>query len=213
MPDSQPANLDLTHACPRTLNIGTWNVRSISGKELELVDEVKRYKIDILGITETKKKGQGIQNLGSHTLIYSGVNTNERARAGVAVLLTNNIYDMVDFNFVNERLLEVNAEFKHRNIKIIVGYGPNEDAAKEEREEFYQQLQTVIDNTKANQEILILGDMNARVGNKNDSHCGVIGKEGESVETPNGDMLLDLCIRNNLKIANTFFKHKDIYIN
>ena len=63
------------------MNIGTWNTRSINGKEIELVNEVKKYKIDILGITEIKKNGQGIENLGSHTLVYSGVNPNERARA------------------------------------------------------------------------------------------------------------------------------------
>ena len=200
-----------THARPRITSIATWNIRSINGKEVELVEEVKKYKIDILGVTETKKKGQGVQNLGSHTLIYSGVNANERARAGVAILLTNNIFESCDYNFVNERLLETNIEFKHKHIKVIVGYGPNEDAAKEVREEFYQQLQTVIDNVKANQEIIILGDLNARVGNKKDNYFGVIGREGENVESPNGEMLLDICIRNNLKIANTFFKHKNIH--
>ena len=193
------------------MNIGTWNVRAINGKDLELVKEAKKYNVQVLGVTETKKKGQGVVDLGSHKLIYSGINTMERARAGVAILLTNDIYETADFNYINERLLEVNAEFKNKNMKIIVGYGPNEDASKEDREEFYKQLQIIIDNTKTNQEILILGDLNARVGNKKDSYYGVIGKEGESIESPNGELLLDLCIRNNLKIANTFFKHKDIH--
>ena len=48
-----------THACKRTMRIGTWNVRSINGKEVELIDEIKKYRINILGVTETKKKGQG----------------------------------------------------------------------------------------------------------------------------------------------------------
>lgn len=193
------------------MNFGTWNVRAINGKEIELLEEAKKYNIKVLGVTETKKKGQGVINLGSHKLIYSGVNTMERAKAGVALLLTNDIYETCDYNYVNERLLEVNTEFKHRSIKIIIGYGPNEDASKEDREEFYEQLQIIIDSTKPKQEILILGDLNAKVGNKKDSYFGVIGKEGESVESPNGELLLDLCIRNNLKIANTFFKHKDIH--
>ena len=53
------------------MSIGTWNVRSIKGKEVELVNEVKKYKVDKLGITETKKKGRGVENLGSRKLIYS----------------------------------------------------------------------------------------------------------------------------------------------
>ena len=64
---------------------------------------------------------------------------------------------------------------------------------------------------KANQEILILGDLNARVGNESENCYGVIGKEGENETSTNGEMLLDCCIRNNLKIANTFFKHKNIH--
>ena len=186
-------------------------MRAINGKEIELVSEVRKYKVDILGVTETKKKGQGVDNLGSHTLIYSGVNTNERARAGVALLLTNNIYETCDFNFISERLLEVNVQFENKNVKIIVAYGPNEDAAKEEKDNFYQQFQTIIDSTKPKQDTLILGDLNARVGNKYKNYFGAIGKEGESITTPNGEMLLDFCIRNNLKIANTFFCHKNIH--
>ena len=44
-----------------------------------------------------------------------------------------------------------------------------------------------------------------------ENYFGVIGKEGENSITPNGEMLLDFCIRNNLKIANTFFMHKNIH--
>ena len=154
--------------------------------EIGLVNEVKNYKIDILGITETKKKGQGTDNLGSHTLVFSGVNRNERARAGVALLLKNNLYELCDFNYINERLIEANIEFRSKNIKLIVGYGPNKDASKDEKEDFYDQLQIATDNTKRNQEIIILGDLNARVGNKYDKCFGAIGKEGENIESANG---------------------------
>ena len=149
--------------------IGTWNVQSLRGKEVELVEEVKKYKIDILGITETKKKGQGVEDLGSHKLIYSGV-IGERARAGVALLVRNEVFEKLDFNVISERLLESNSEFEHKHIKIIVAYGPNEDASKEDKETFYNDLQQVVDNKRPNQEIMILGDLNARVGNKPE-HC------------------------------------------
>ncbi|KAK9702374.1 hypothetical protein QE152_g29991 [Popillia japonica] len=64
--------------------IGTWNIRSLTGKEHELVDEMEKVNMDVVGITETKKKGQGEINLkGGHRLIYSGVNHESRAREGV----------------------------------------------------------------------------------------------------------------------------------
>ena len=37
------------------LKIGTWNFRGINGKEMELVKEIGKIKLDILGITETEK--------------------------------------------------------------------------------------------------------------------------------------------------------------
>jgi hypothetical protein len=67
--------------------LATWNIRGLSGKENELIEECRKVKLDILGITETKKKGQGITEGGSgYYLIYSGVPTNERAKARVGCL-------------------------------------------------------------------------------------------------------------------------------
>ena len=194
------------------MRIGTWNVRGINGKDRELLEELNNYKVDILGITETKKKGHGHENLGNeHKIIFSGIDVKERAQAGVALIINNNLFENSDYNCVNDRLLEVNTELKDKNIKIIVAYGPNEDEAREKREEFYHQLQLILDKAKPTQEILILGDLNARVGNNQENCFGAIGKEGEIMKSPNGELLLDICMHNNLKIANTFFKHKLIH--
>ena len=36
--------------------VGTWNIRSIRGKEIELCNEFEKTNLDILVVTETKKK-------------------------------------------------------------------------------------------------------------------------------------------------------------
>jgi hypothetical protein len=36
------------------MKIDTWNVRSIAGKEIELVGGIKELNVKILGVTETK---------------------------------------------------------------------------------------------------------------------------------------------------------------
>lgn len=48
---------------------------------------MEKFKVDILAITETKKKAQGVENLGpNNTLIFSGVDF-ERAKEGVGLLI------------------------------------------------------------------------------------------------------------------------------
>lgn len=36
--------------------LGTWNIRCINGKENELINEIEKYKIGKLAITETTQK-------------------------------------------------------------------------------------------------------------------------------------------------------------
>jgi exonuclease III len=63
--------------------LATWNIRGLSGKENELVEECRKAKVDILGITETKKKGQGTTDArNGYYLIYSGVPTNGKSKSG-----------------------------------------------------------------------------------------------------------------------------------
>nr|CAH7761053.1 unnamed protein product [Callosobruchus chinensis] len=40
--------------------LATWNVREVSGKEVELSGEFDKARLNILGIVETKKKGKGL---------------------------------------------------------------------------------------------------------------------------------------------------------
>ena len=137
MPDSRTDPTMTLAMKIRTTKIGTWNLRSIKGKELELLGEIKKYNINILGITETKKKGQGHEDLGlGHKLIHSGVEFKDRAQAGVGLILTNEHFANSDYRCINERLLDVNIEFENKNIKIIVAYGPNEDEITEKEKNF-----------------------------------------------------------------------------
>ncbi|KAI3377376.1 hypothetical protein L3Q82_008565 [Scortum barcoo] len=64
----------------KTLAIGTWNVTSLGGKEPELVREVERYRLEIVGLTSTHSLGSGTQLLErGWTLHYSGVAQGEQA--------------------------------------------------------------------------------------------------------------------------------------
>lgn len=56
----------------KILKIGTWNIRSLNGKEHELIEEFEKAKLDIIAVTETKKKEQGMIELErGHLLLYT----------------------------------------------------------------------------------------------------------------------------------------------
>ena len=66
---------------------GCWNVRSMNGKEEELVAEMKKYRLEVLGVSETKVRGNGVKQIGDVVCVYSGVQEG-RAKGGVAILLS-----------------------------------------------------------------------------------------------------------------------------
>lgn len=52
---------------------------------------MEKMKLDLLGITETKKKGVGISKLPKDYVLYrAGVKENERARGGVGLIVHPN---------------------------------------------------------------------------------------------------------------------------
>ena len=68
------------------LRFGAWNIRRMRGRESELVDEMKKYRLEMLGVSETKARGSGKKAIGDVRCVSLGVQTG-RAIAGVAVLL------------------------------------------------------------------------------------------------------------------------------
>lgn len=60
---------------------------------------------------------------------------------------------------------------------LISVYGPTIQRTQEEKEQFYEQLGGVLDNA-GNDSVIVLGDLNARVGKDWISWPSVIGKHG-----------------------------------
>lgn len=64
------------------------NLHGINGKEQELVVNMEKAKIEIIALTETKKKGSRTQKLGNgDLLIYGRVELQNRAKVEVLSLI------------------------------------------------------------------------------------------------------------------------------
>ncbi|KAK0151704.1 hypothetical protein N1851_006989 [Merluccius polli] len=109
------------------LALGTWNVTSLVGKEPELVREVEKFRLDIVGLTSTHSKGSGTSLLErGWTLFHSGVATGERRRAGVAILIAPRLgASMLEFTPVDERVASRRLRVGGRILTVVCAYGPN----------------------------------------------------------------------------------------
>ena len=93
------------------------------------------------------------------------------------------------------------------NVMVIQVYAPTSNAEEAEVEQFYEDLQDLLELTPQKDVLFIIGDWNAKVGSQETP--GVTGKFGLGIQNEAGQRLTEFCQENALVIANTFFQqHK-----
>ena len=203
----------------RILKIGTWNVRTLfqEGKDTFVAREMVRYGIDILGVTEARWDNAGEARMASgHKVYYSGHQSIQPVHThGVAIILSKEAQkSLISWVPHGPRLMEAIFKTQESKIKmrIIVGYAPTNDALEENKDSFYNQLETVLDkNAKNNYLTLLLGDFNAKTGADNRGLETVMGTNGTGVMNENGEKFTDFCHAHNLVIGGSIFPHKEIH--
>ena len=107
----------------------------------------------------------------------------------------------------------------NNNLKVdmLSVYAPTLNRSEknhEIREKFYTKLDSIFRNISNRHIVIIAGDFNAKTDNasKNKIYQAAIGKYGNGQVNTNGTHLLNFSIINNLKLVNTFFKHKPTHI-
>ena len=87
-------------------------------------------------------------------------------------------------------------------------YAPTLQAETGVKEAFYRDLHN-LQNVDSKDELLILGDFNARVGRDFELRRGVLGRHGTGNCNDNGRLLLEFCSEHQLVVTNTLFQEKD----
>ncbi|KAF2898272.1 hypothetical protein ILUMI_07903 [Ignelater luminosus] len=86
---------------------------------------------------------------------------------------------------------------------------PTCDLYTEIKDIFYQDFALVLSRIKPQQDIIIAGDLNARVKSREDDD--VVGRFAENIEDDSGEQFIELFKQYKLKLTNTDFAHKDIH--
>ena len=102
-------------------------------------------------------------------------------------------------------MISVHFQGKPFNITVIQVYAPTSNT--EEAEQFYEDLQDVLELKSKKDVLFIIGDWNAKVGSQETP--GVTGKFGLRMRNETGQRLIEFCQENAPVIANTLFQqHK-----
>ena len=207
---------------------------TVDRKASLMVQELKKYGVSVTGISETKWFGQAVYQVEGYTILHSGrsvpVESPLHRNEGVGIVLDPALAAAwkaagEDWSAVSSRV--VRARFKMGReqvdgartptyITVVSVYAPTFRAPVEEKEKFYSDLQDTLDGVSEQDLLLIVGDLNARVGStewggSSVSWPGVRGVHGAGKVNEAGAELLSFCALNELTIMNTHFKKNNIH--
>ena len=237
--------------CP--LRVGCWNMRTlvesegpietsvarpggrgvpVERKASLMVGELKRYGVNVTGISETKWFGQSVYDIEDFTIIHSGRHVPDEAplhrSEGVGIVLDTAMaaawreageeWKAVSPRVVRARL-KLSSDVRHPTymyMTIVSVYAPTFRSSAEEKERFYSDLQLTLDEVSQQDLLMLVGDFNARVGSEGpegnrDVWSGVRGPHGVGEMNEAGRDLLSFCALNELAIMNTCFEKKRIH--
>ena len=187
------------------------NLQEISDcrKTAIINNELSRLNVDIATLQETRLPDSGSIKEKEYTFYWHGKGSDERREHGVGFAVKNNLVRMIEpGSYGSERLLTIRLNTTDGPVTIISVYAPTLNYQAEEKDQFYEQLSDLVRSIPKEEQLFLLGDFNARVGNDNESWSSCLGKFGEGKMNENGQRLLELCTIHNLCITNSFFQTK-----
>ena len=156
------------------MNQGKWEV---------VKQEMARENIDNLGISELKWTGMGNFNSDDHYIYYCGQEA--LRRNGVAVIVNKRARNAVlGYSLKNNRMISVRFQGKRFSIAVIQVYASTTNSKEAEVEQFYEDLQDLLERTPKKGVLFIIGVWNAKAGSQ--KIPGVTGKFGLGVQNEQG---------------------------
>ncbi|VDO71833.1 unnamed protein product, partial [Schistosoma margrebowiei] len=201
-----------------TVYLGTWNVRTMwdTGRALQIAAEMRRYNLEVLGISETHWTQVGQQRLTSgELLLYSGhEEENAPHTQGVALMLSKQAQNaLIGWESHGPRIIKASFKTKKEGISmnIIQCYAPTNNYNEDAKDQFYDMLQSIIEKCPTKDLTILMGDFNAKVGTDNTGYEDIMGRHGLGERNENGERFANLCAFNKLVIGGTIFPHKRMH--
>ena len=179
----------------RNLRIGILNVRTLaqSGSLESLKMELKKYNLDVLGVQETRLEEQEI-DLGDHKLFLtdSWLSTAKVRPGGVGIAVTKTLASsIIEQVAVSERVAYVKFAAQRRaKLVVILCYAPTNEAEDLAKDNFWNQLSSLVSSLKQRERVCLVGDFNEEPGQQSDVNVPCRGPFGRGEENDNSEKLL-----------------------
>ena len=126
------------------------------GKQEIIKQGMARVNISILGISKLKWTGIGEINSDDHCIYYCGKES--LRRNGVALIVNKRVWNAVlGRNLKNDRMISVHLWDIPFNITVIQVYAPTSNTEEAEVEQFYEDLQDLLEQTPKKDVLFIMG--------------------------------------------------------
>ncbi|KAF3642009.1 hypothetical protein FXO37_22703 [Capsicum annuum] len=144
------------------LRVGSWNIGTLQGKSIELVKILRKKRINIACVQETRWVGSKARDVDGYKLWYSG---SERRKNGVGIL--------------------VDEELRGQCLCAAGGLGWGEKL------QFWEALDEVVRGLPSSEKIVVAGDFNGHIGSLLGGFDDVHGGFGFGERNEEGAALLD----------------------
>jgi exonuclease III len=214
-PSKRKPNRKTTEDANDTLSkirISSWNVGSLTGRSNELADVLHRRSISICCLQETRWKGAKSRDIGNnYQLIYNGT-TN--ARNGVGIVLDGSLRDrIVKVERISDRIISVKLAMDGQPcLNVVSAYAPQSGCDSSEKQQFWDDMEEVLQNIPGEETKMIGGDLNGHVGEQSIVFDNVHGNYGYGTCNDQGKDILNFASTYNMAIVNTFFKKKEEHL-
>ena len=199
----------IKHPEQTLLKIGTYYVGTITGKGRELAGMMTRRKLDILCVQETRWKGNKARELGDGCkLFYSGADGRGRNGIGIVTRAPHN-ENIISVTRKNDRMMSVKLIVGETIFNVMSIYAPQKDCEEEEKDKFWQDLDSMWSEIPDDERVVVAGDFNGHIGESNAGIERIHGGYGSGRQNCDGEKLVDFAVAGDLAILNSFYCKKD----
>ncbi|KAF3661489.1 putative BRCT domain-containing protein-like isoform X1 [Capsicum annuum] len=192
------------------LRVGSWNIGTLQGKSIELVKILRKRRINIACVQETKWVGSKARDVDGYKLWYS---SSERRRNGVGILVDEELREQVlEVNRVSDRVMTIKLVIGGFTVNICSAYAPQVGLHEEEKRRFWEVLDEVVSSVPSSEKFFLGGDFNGHIGASPVGYGEVRGGFGFGDRNDAGVALLDFARAFELVVGNSCFPKKEEHL-